>query len=103
MASAGEGSPSQCSSSTASDGQWAGARAGQQLVPTAGARTLPPCPDAAMERDAESDEFPVRRKRRVLDGAARSPQTRRRRRVLSSLESSGESGNVLARDSKRLG
>jgi hypothetical protein len=84
--SAKECSPSQGSS--ASNGRWAAAQADQQLVPT------------AMETDSESDELPARRKRRVCDGATRSPQTRRRRRVLrSSSESSGENGSVSARRS----
>ncbi|GAQ86657.1 replication origin binding protein [Klebsormidium nitens] len=80
------------SGSSASHGRCAGALADRQLAPT------------AMETDSESDELPVRRKRLVSDGATRSPQTRRRRWVLlSSSESSGENGNVWARQSDAAG
>ncbi|GAQ93485.1 hypothetical protein KFL_015720010, partial [Klebsormidium nitens] len=77
---------------TASNGRWAGTQADRQLVP------------AAMETDSGSDELPALRKRRVFDRSARSSQTRRRRQVLlSSSESSGENGDVWARQSDTTG
>ncbi|GAQ92938.1 hypothetical protein KFL_012130020 [Klebsormidium nitens] len=80
------------SDSAGSNGRWAGAQVERQLVP------------AAMETDSGSDELPALRKRRVLDGAARSLQTRQRRRVLlSSSESSGENGDGRARQSNTAG
>ncbi|GAQ84743.1 hypothetical protein KFL_002040020 [Klebsormidium nitens] len=100
-ASAEEGSPSQGFSSTVSDGGWAD----QQLPPATGGRILlQRSEEAAMDTESGSDELPGFRKRRVLDGAARSPQIRRRRRVLlSSSEPSGETGSVSARRSGAAG